>query len=326
MFVVKKIFFSRVVLISLSFIWQVNAVELHYKGAPQTVLVFGGHTGWFGQEVAKILKASGHKVILAQSRLENREDILRELKELKPDCVINAAGLTGRPNIDWCDEHRIETIRANLIGALTLADVTYLCGVHMTNFGTGCFYMYDEAHPIGSGKIFSETDEPNCLTTFYYRSKVCLEKFLMEYPHVLNLRFGMPASGENNPRNLILKLVKYKKVPNIPNSVAILDDLLPVAADMALRKITGVYNFVNPGAISHNEILELYKLYVDPTISYQNFSSEEQAKMLKSGRSNCEFDVRKLLREYSDIPHVKESMVQVMQLLSTNNKQFSRRS
>ncbi len=318
MFGLEKVFFSRVVLISLSFIFQVNAVELHYKGAPQTVLVFGGHTGWFGQEVAKILKASGHKVILAQSRLENREDIFRELKTVNPDCVINAAGLTGRPNIDWCDEHRIETIRANLIGALTLADVTYSCGLHMTNFGTGCFYMYDEAHPIGSGKIFSETDEPNCLTTFYYRSKVCLEKFLMEYPHVLNLRFGMPASSENNPRNLILKLVKYKKVPNIPNSVAILDDLLPVAADMALRKITGVYNFVNPGAISHNEILELYKRYVNPELKYQNFSLEEQTQMLKLGRSNCELGVHKLLEEYPDIAHVKKSIYSIMQRLAEN--------
>jgi 3,5-epimerase/4-reductase len=38
-----------------------------------------------------------------------------------------------------------------------------------------------------------------------------------------------------------------------------LHDLLPVSLDMAKRELTGVYNFTNPGAISHNEILALYK-------------------------------------------------------------------
>lgn len=46
---------------------------------------------------------------------------------------------------------------------------------------------------------------------------------------------------------------------NIPNSMTILTDLLPVAIVMTQRRLKGVYNFTNPGAISHNEILELYK-------------------------------------------------------------------
>jgi hypothetical protein len=49
------------------------------------------------------------------------------------------------------------------------------------------------------------------------------------------------------------------QVCNIPNSMTILDDLLPVSIVMAERKLTGVFNFTNPGAISHNEILDLYK-------------------------------------------------------------------
>ena len=49
------------------------------------------------------------------------------------------------------------------------------------------------------------------------------------------------------------------QVCNIPNSMTILDDLLPIALVMSERKLTGAYNFTNPGAISHNEILDLYK-------------------------------------------------------------------
>ena len=48
----------------------------------------------------------------------------------------------------------------------------------------------------------------------------------------------------------------------------------------------GIYNFCNPGAISHNEVLDLYKKHIDPNYVYHNFSLDEQALILKAGRSN----------------------------------------
>lgn len=54
----------------------------------------------------------------------------------------------------------------------------------------------------------------------------------------------------------------------------------------AERKLTGIMNFTNPGAISHNEILELYKVYIDNNLTWQNFTVEEQAKVIKAPRSN----------------------------------------
>ncbi len=47
----------------------------------------------------------------------------------------------------------------------------------------------------------------------------------------------------------------------------------------AERKLTGIMNYTNPGAISHNEILELYKQYIDPEFTWKNFTVEEQAKV-----------------------------------------------
>lgn len=45
----------------------------------------------------------------------------------------------------------------------------------------------------------------------------------------------------------------------MPNSVSILHDLLPISIDMTKKERKGVYNFTNPGAASHNEVLALYK-------------------------------------------------------------------
>jgi dTDP-4-dehydrorhamnose reductase len=55
--------------------------------------------------------------------------------------VLNCAGQTGRPNVDWCEDNKEATIRSNAIGTLNLADVCWLHGVHMTNFATGCIYV-----------------------------------------------------------------------------------------------------------------------------------------------------------------------------------------
>ena len=53
-------------------------------------------------------------------------------------------------------------------------------------------------------------------------------------------------------------------------------------------------NYTNPGAISHNEILELYKQYVDPEITWSNFSLEEQAKVIVAPRSNNLLDTARV--------------------------------
>lgn len=63
---------------------------------------------------------------------------------------------------------------------------------------------------------------------------------------------------------------------------------------MATNNLTGIYNFTNPGAISHNEVLALYKEHVQPDFTWKNFTLDEQALVIKAGRSNCELDTTKL--------------------------------
>lgn len=92
--------------------------------------------------------------------------------QYKPTHVLNAAGLTGRPNVDWCETHKLETIRANVIGCLNLADVCNTHNIHMTYYGTGCIFHYDEDFPVDSGKGFKESDKPNFTGSYYSHTKV----------------------------------------------------------------------------------------------------------------------------------------------------------
>ncbi|KAI3877148.1 hypothetical protein MKX03_010415 [Papaver bracteatum] len=119
-------------------------------------------------------------------------------------------------------------------------------------------------HPKGSGIGFKEEDVPNFACSFYSKTKAMVEDLLKEYDNFCILRVGMPISSDlNNQRNLITKISLYNKVVNIPNSMTVYDELLPIAVEMDKRNLKGVWNFTNPGAMSHNDILEMYKEYID---------------------------------------------------------------
>jgi 3,5-epimerase/4-reductase len=133
-----------------------------------------------------------------------------------------------------------------------------------------------------------------------------MEPMLKEYPNCLILRVRMPISDDLIHRSFVTKILKYERVVNIPNSMTILTEMLPASLAMSKKGLTGVYNFTNPGVISHNEVLDLYTKIIDPTYTYNNFTLEEQSKILAAARSNNELDTTKLLRDMPDGIEINE--------------------
>jgi len=146
-------------------------------------LVFGKN-GWIGGKVIELLTAQGKIVHLANSRTENRESVIAEIEKYNPTHVINAAGVTGRPNVDWCEDHRPDTIRTNVIGCLNLADICAQKGIHHLLYATGCIFEYDAEHQIG-GKGFLETDTPNFHGSYYSHTKAMVEDLAKRIPYYM---------------------------------------------------------------------------------------------------------------------------------------------
>lgn len=184
--------------------------------------------------------------------------------------------------------------------------------------GTGCIYEYDKDHTV-DGKGYKEEDKPNFTGSFYSYTKIMTENILKEY-NALILRIRMPLSEDLHPRNFIIKIVSYKFIVNIPNSMTTLTDLLPVVPKMMETNKVGVFNFTNPGNISHNQILDLYIKYIDPDFKYTNFSLEDQSKILKAGRSNNTLDSSKLVNLYPEIPHISKSIIELFKRMKVNLK------
>ena len=194
---------------------------------------------------------------------------------------------------------------------MNLADVTNAHNIHMTYYGTGCIFSYDDQHKMGPGNAgFTEEDVPNFTGSYYSHTKAMVENLLKAYPNVLTLRVRMPIVGDLlYPRNFVTKIIKYEKIIDIPNSMTVLPELLPYSVTMAERGLTGIMNFTNPGAISHNEILELYKEYVDEEFTWENFSVEEQAKVIVAPRSNNMLETGRIAGEFPGILGIRESLI-----------------
>ena len=273
------------------------------------VYLLFGKNGWIGGKLIELLKQQGKTVYLSDVRTQMRESVIAEIDKYKPTHVLNAAGVTGRPNVDWCEDHRQETIRANVIGCLTIADLCEEYKIHHLLYATGCIFEYDAKHTIG-GVGFTEEEYANFHGSYYSHTKAMVEEMLREYKYSCVLRVRMPISDDLASRNFLTKIIKYDRVVNVPNSMTTLTDMLPVSLIMAERKLTGIYNFCNPGAISHNECLDMYKKYVDADYTYQNFTLDEQAQILKAGRSNNTLDHAKLCAALPDV-HIPEIHVAV---------------
>ena len=269
------------------------------------ILIYGGN-GFLGSFLVEELVKTNKTFKVGLARLENRNELIDEIRKVSPSRIICLAGIAGKPNISWCDSHQVETIRANVIGQLNIADVANSFGIHCVLLTTGVIYNYDDAHPINSGKGFTEEDKPNYEGNFYSKARVLEEELLKSYPNVLNLRISYPTVGSLHPNSFVSKLIKYNKIQSVPLSLTVVDDLWPVMLDMSDKKVTGTFNFNNPGAISHDEILKLYKEMVDQSHAWE--LSEPNLK----DRSAAELSANKLLQLGYKVPHVKDAVMSVI--------------
>jgi dTDP-glucose 4,6-dehydratase len=283
------------------------------------ILIYGAN-GWIGQQFLDVLKTSDViNYVSGTARCDNYDDLEKEIACVEPTHIISFIGRThGKigdkefTTIDYLEQDGklLENVRDNLFSPFLLAAISKKKGIHYTYLGTGCIFKYDDKHPFGEEiNGFTEDSTPNFFGSSYSIVKGFTDKIMKLYENnVLNLRIRMPITGAENPRNFITKIVNYEKVCSVPNSMTVLPELLPCVVDMMKKSITGTVNLTNPGLISHNEILEMYKEIVNPFFTWQNFTQAEQRAILAADRSNNFLETIKLTQLYPEIKNIRDSV------------------
>jgi len=280
------------------------------------VILFYGSKGWIGNLFLEHIKCENWdiKVFEGTARLGS-PDLLIEIAAIKPTHVISCTGRTHGVidnelinTIDYLEYpgKLVENINDNLFGPIQLATICKNKNIHYTYLGTGCIFN-SSGLETETPQQFNEESLPNYFGSGYSIVKGFTDRLMHGLP-VLNLRIRMPISSQSNQRNFIDKITKYEKVCSISNSMTVLDDFFPLFIDLLLNKKTGTFNCTNPGTISHNEILEMYRESVDPCFTWKNFTLEEQQKILKSDRSNNMLNTEKIENLYPSIKNIKDSV------------------
>ncbi|MCK5043528.1 sugar nucleotide-binding protein [Candidatus Pacearchaeota archaeon] len=225
------------------------------------------------------------------------------LDDKKPDIVINAIGKTGRPNVDWCETNKEETMLANVVVAANLGIECAKRGIYFVHLGSGCMYCGDN-NSIG----FREEDESNFYgPQFYAKTKILAEKILEEFPSLI-LRIKMPIDNRPYERGLIDKLTRYSKVTDFKNSMITIPHMLKAIKSLIKKQAYGTYNLVNPGAISPKEIMEMYTDIVDPFHKFEACSPEDLGNAVKVRRADCTLNTDKLKSEGVELPEIHKAV------------------
>ena len=296
-------------------------------------VLFFGHKGWIGQQLKNLFNNyPEHTVYCSNLRIDDYASIEKEIIDSGVTHIISFTGRTHGsigskvyPTIDYLEQDGklVENVRDNLYGPIVLARLCEKYNIHLTYLGTGCIFDYDETHPYGQEvNGFKESDVPNYFDSSYSVVKGFTDRIMHMFENnVLNVRIRMPITACDSSRNFINKITTYQKVCSIPNSMTVLPELLPCVIDMASKGMKGTVNLTNPGLISHNEILEMYKEIVNPNFNWVNFTKEEQAEVLAAGRSNNFLNTDKLKYLYPQVNNIKESVRNVLLEMKHNNSE-----
>lgn len=232
---------------------------------------------------------------------EANRDLLRaEILAYNPTHILCSLGRTHGPTnstVDYLQGKMQENLKDNLWAPLLLHKLCRELKVHYTYLGTGCIY---------SGGPYSETDAPNFFGSEYSLVKGIGDQYFLN-EEVLNLRLRLPISSVLSPRNLLVKLLTYRYIYSTDNSITVLDSMIPIAVYLMREKTVGTFNFTNPGSITHNEILTMYKEMIDPSISWVNCTAEEHDALVVAKRSVTQLNTDKLTRLVS-VPPVREAL------------------
>jgi 3,5-epimerase/4-reductase len=275
------------------------------------VLIYGAR-GFIGQYLVNEIEKQHHHVLTSNVRVDNVEDVLSELTAVRPDRVICCVGRTrGKSvrNVDYLQTNLFENVRDNLFAPITLAQTCRQLHIHCTLINSGCIFEYKSTDDLEDG--FHEDDKPNFFGSSYSIMKGFTDRMLhhdMLKDVTLNVRIRMPITDEPHPYDFVTKIISYPKICSVPNSMTHLPSLLPLLVDMIEHKLTGTINLVNPGLISHKEILEMV-----PHHSCTYITEKELSAIVACGRSNNKLCTKRLEMLYPDVLDIHQAIEHVGQ-------------
>jgi dTDP-4-dehydrorhamnose reductase len=305
-----------------------------------------GASGYIGEAFAKELQRRKTDFFpLARKQVDyTRFDVLFDFLNTKmPEFVINAAGYTGKPNVDACELDKAGTLVGNTLLPQTIAHACAAAGIPWGHVSSGCIFSGAKVTVNGQTRAekdmtkpelhalvetssqsvhgFTETDTPNFSfrdgpCSFYSGSKALGEEAMAGIGQSYIWRLRIPFDRMDGARNYLSKMQRYSKVYDNVNSISHRADFVRACLDLWQHRAPfGVYNVTNPGFVTTRQVVDLIEKVLKPSRKFEFWSGDEEFYKVaaKTPRSNCIMDVSKLLAAGVKIRPVIEALEDSLQ-------------
>jgi UDP-glucose 4,6-dehydratase len=305
------------------------------------MIILLGASGYIGQAFDTELRKRNRlfkSISRAQIDYSRFDVLLRFLRDIKPVFLINAAGYTGKPNVDACEIARAETLEGNTLLPQAIAHACAAAGVPWGHVSSGCIFSGAKIVEGGQTRVerdmskpalkklaetnpevirgFAETDEPNFSfrqppCSFYSGTKALGEKAIAAVGQNYIWRLRIPFDEFDNGRNYLSKVQRYNKVYDNVNSISHRGDFAQACLDLwEQRAAFGAYNITNPGYVTTRQVVKYIEKILKPAKSFEFWESDEEFYHFaaKTPRSNCVMDVSKLLATGVKLRSVEEAL------------------
>ena len=274
-----------------------------------------GATGYLGSYFVKYLQKEGEDVCglsRTESDYTNIDTLISILQSKKPKFLINAAGYTGKPNVDACESDKAECLWGNAVLPGRIRTACEEVGIPWGHVSSGCIYSGRKSN----GEGWSEYDEPNFSfrngpCSFYSGTKALGEEVLSDAENCYIWRLRIPFNEESSPRNYLQKLLNYTSLLEAENSISHLDEYVKACVDSFSKKCEpGIYNLTNVGSVTTRQVVEWMKEEGVTEKEFSFFNNEEDfmSKAAITPRSNCVMDTSKAERNGIALRPVEEAV------------------
>ncbi|MDV6029880.1 MAG: sugar nucleotide-binding protein [Phycisphaera sp. RhM] len=282
------------------------------------ILLLGG-SGYVATTFAKRLSDRGLTFRVISRRdcdYTRRDRLIALIDQTKPSFLINAAGYTGKPNVEACEHHKADCLLGNAVLPGIVREACERRDIPWGHISSGC--IYSGSRQDGSG--FRETDPPNfCFRSptcsFYSGSKALGEECLQGAGNVFVWRLRIPFSNQDGKRNYLSKMMRYERLLDVTNSLADVNEFVDACLHCWQHRVPyGVYNIVNSGAVSTGEVVQLIQTHHNINRPFQYFRDEAEFMAATGGvpRSSCVLDNSKLIQTGFPIRDVRDAIADAL--------------
>lgn len=278
-----------------------------------------GGSGYVGTAFQKLMSRDQQPFyVVSRENVDyfDKNALAAKLREVGATFVINAAGFTGRPNVDACELRKPECLAGNALLPGVIREVCEDLKLPWGHVSSGCIYTGTTSDGAG----FTELDAPNFSfrqnnCSYYSGCKALGEEMLVGAEQCYVWRLRIPFDEHDSPRNYITKMMRYDRLLQATNSLSQLDEFVASCVACWTKRVDfGIYNLTNPGHVTTSDVVEMIGKFGLCKKQFSFFETEAEFMQLAAStpRSNCVLDSSKAIAAGLPLSPIGEALERAM--------------